>query len=207
MKLVKTHSLESSDWAPGSTVFSPDGKQLLTSAFTQQGVNLFDTATLTELRHMQHATLSEGQIFLIRLGRLFGKDRNAIYDEYTVFHMAFTPDGKRIVSVSADHLTIRDAATGEELGICRGHEGYIQSLVVSPDGKIAVTGGVDRTIRIWEIPTARELARWEAHDSAVTALAFSPDGATLVSGSVQGAIKLWNLPAIRRQLAGMGLDW
>ena len=204
---VKTNSTASTVWSPGATVFSPDGKQLLTSAFTQQGVNLFDTATLTQLWHMQHAPLSEGQIFRIRVGRLFSKGRDAIYDEYSVHQMAFSPDGRRIVSSSADHLTIRDTATGEELGIGRGHEGYVQSLAVSPDGKFAVTGGVDRTIRIWEIPTGREATRWEAHDSAVTALAFSPDGATLASGSIQGALKLWSLPSLRRELAKVGLDW
>lgn len=204
---LRTNATATTDWTPGATAFSPDGKQLLTSAFTQQGVNLFDAATLTQLRHMQHAKLTEGQIFRIRIGRLFSKGHDAIYDEYTVQHLAFSPDGRRIVSSSADHLTIRDAATGAELGIGRGHDGYIQSLAVSPDGKFAVTGGVDRTIRVWEIPTAREVARWEAHDSAVTALAFSPDGAMLASGSLQGALKLWNVPALRRELATLGLDW
>ena len=151
--------------------------------------------------------LTEGQILRLRLGRVFGQDRGYTYDEYSVFHIAFTPDGKRIVSAANNHLTIRDADTGAELGIGRGHEGYVQSLAVSPDGKFAVTGGLDHTIRCWEIPTGREVARWEAHDSAVTALAFSPDGATLVSGSKQGALKLWNLQFIRRELQALGLDW
>lgn len=204
---VKTNVTASTVWSPGASVFSPDGKRLLTSAFTQQGVNLFDTATLTQIRHRQHAALTQGQIFRIQLERRLGKGHGNIYDEFAVTHMAFTPDGQRILSVSADHLTIRDADTGAELGIGRGHAGYINSLAVSPNGNFAVTGGVDRTIRVWEIPTGREVARWEAHDSAVTALAFSPDGAALAAGSLQGALKLWNLPTLRRELATLRLDW
>ena len=68
------------------------------------------------------------------------------------------------------------------------------SLAVSPDGKLLATGGVDRTIHLWEILTGRELARWEAHDSGVTALAFRPDGKTLVSGGGDGALKLRAFP-------------
>lgn len=207
MKLIKAHSVMSNDWAPGVSAFSPDGKRIATSAFVHQGLDVFDAETLTRQWHAERPQLTEGQILRIRLGWLVGKGKDYIHDEYMVSQIAFTPDGRRIVSVSANYLLIRDADTGVELGIGRGHEGYIQSLAVSPDGKFAVTGGVDRTIRFWEIPTAREVARWEAHDSAVTALAFSPDGATLASGSLQGALKLWNVPALRRELAGMGLDW
>jgi WD40 repeat protein len=197
----------SNDWSPGVSVFSPDGKRIATSSFVRQGLDMFDAETLTQRWHAERPKLTEGQILRIRLGWLVGKGKGYINDEYTVSQIAFTPDGKRIASVSANFLMIRDADTGKELGIGRGHEGYIQSLALSPDGEFAVTGGLDRTIRVWEIPTARELAHWEAHDSAVTALAFSPDGATLASGSVQGALKLWNVPALRRELAKLGLDW
>lgn len=207
MKLVKGHPVTSSEWSPGVSVFSPDGKRIATSAFVHQGLDVFDAATLTRQWHAQRPKLTEGEIARIRLGWLFKKNKDRIYDEFGVSHLAFTPDGKRIASVAANYVMLRDADTGAELGVGYGHEGYIQSLAMSPDGKYAVTGGLDRTIRVWEIPTARELARWEAHDSAVTALAFSPDGATLASGSVQGALKLWNLPALRRELAGLGLDW
>ena len=207
MKLVKAHPVMSSDWSPGVSVFSPDGKRIATSAFVHQGLDVFDAATLTRQWHAQRPKLTEGEIARIRLGWLFGKNKDRIYDELGVSQIAFTPDGKRIASVSANFLMLRDADTGAELGVGYGHEGYIQSLAMSPDGKYAVTGGLDRTIRVWEIPTAREVARWEAHDSAVTALAFSPDGTTLASGSVQGALKLWNVPVLRRDLAGLGLDW
>ena len=72
------------------------------------------------------------------------------------------------------------------------------SLAVSPDGKLLATGGVDRTIHLWEVLTGRELARWEAHDSGVTALAFRPDGKTLVSGGGARAQAVGPLPYSQR---------
>jgi len=91
--------------------------------------------------------------------------------------------------------------------VWKGHEGTVLAVAVSPDGRALASGGEDRMICLWEVPTARPLARWEAHDANVTALAFRPDGRTLVSGAADGMLKLWDLPSIRRKLAAMGLDW
>jgi len=88
-----------------------------------------------------------------------------------------------------------------------GHDGTVRAVAVSPDGRTLASGGEDRMICLWELPTARPLARWEAHDTNVTALAFRPDGQTLVSGADDGMLKLWDIPMIRRELAAMGLDW
>jgi WD40 repeat protein len=89
----------------------------------------------------------------------------------------------------------------------KGHEGTVLALAVSPDSRMLATGGDDRMIRLWEIPSGRPLAQWEGHEGGVTALAFRVDGRGLVSGASDGLLKLWDLASIRRELAGLGLDW
>jgi WD40 repeat protein/predicted Ser/Thr protein kinase len=89
----------------------------------------------------------------------------------------------------------------------KGHEGTVRALAVSPDGRILASGGDDRFIVLWELPSGLRLARWEAHDAAISALAFKPDGSVLVSGAADGLVKLWDLLMIRRELAALGLDW
>ncbi len=89
----------------------------------------------------------------------------------------------------------------------KGHEGTVLALAVSADSQMLATGGEDRMIGLWEIPSGRPLARWEGHEGGVTALAFRVDGLGLISGSSDGLLKLWDLASIRRELAAVGLNW
>src|SRR5260370_39120777 len=64
-----------------------------------------------------------------------------------VYGIAFTPDGKQLVTASFDKtLKVWDAATGKELksfGGPQGHQGLVLSVAVSPDGQSFASGGAD----------------------------------------------------------------
>ena len=48
-------------------------------------------------------------------------------------------------------ILLWDLATGREGGRCKGHEGWVGCLAVSPDGSILASGGVDGSVRLWEM--------------------------------------------------------
>ena len=71
-----------------------------------------------------------------------------------VYSVAFSLDGKKIVSGSYDMiLRLWDAENKKCLGILEGHGGLIKSVAFSPDGKRIVSGSFDRTIRLWNAVT------------------------------------------------------
>ena len=79
----------------------------------------------------------------------------------SVSSVAFSPDGRHIVSGSEDH-TIRlwDAQTGTQVGNClQGHTDIVNSVAFSPDGRHIVSGSSDCTIQCWDAQTESSSAQ------------------------------------------------
>src|SRR5215468_629337 len=75
--------------------------------------------------------------------------------EHFLTSAAFSRDGSRIVTTSADETArIWDAATGKEIAVLRGHRQRVNSAAFSGDGSRIVTGGVDQTARVWDAAAA-----------------------------------------------------
>jgi WD40 repeat protein len=69
--------------------------------------------------------------------------------------VAFTRDGKRLVTTGwgVDHaVKLWDIDSGKELRRYEGHEGSALCVVVTNDGKHAVSSGTDGTLRLWPLP-------------------------------------------------------
>lgn len=69
----------------------------------------------------------------------------------------------------------------------------IYAVAFSPDGKHIVSGGVDKTLRLWNREDGSVVMTFKGHRNFVNAAAFAPDGKTLASGGEEGAVKLWNV--------------
>ncbi|KIM28371.1 hypothetical protein M408DRAFT_57282, partial [Serendipita vermifera MAFF 305830] len=74
-----------------------------------------------------------------------------------VSSVAFSPDGKRIVSGSSDKtVRVWDAETGQAVGApFQGHDQGVNSVAFSPDGKRIVSGSDDKTVRVWDAETGQ----------------------------------------------------
>ncbi|XP_053995458.1 protein qui-1 [Hylaeus anthracinus] len=73
------------------------------------------------------------------------------------------------------------------------HTASISCLDISRDGAMAVTGGVDSLVNLWQLNTHELLSTFEGHIASVTCIAFSASGLFIASGSEDKTVRVWGL--------------
>jgi WD40 repeat protein len=61
------------------------------------------------------------------------------------------------------------------------------------DGSVIASGGIDKTIQIWDVKTGKSMQILNQHEAPVLSLSFNPKDETLVSGSADRTVKVWQL--------------
>ncbi|MEH2374809.1 WD40 repeat domain-containing protein [Nostoc sp.] len=82
---------------------------------------------------------------------------------------------------------------GNLLRTLTGHNSWVSAVAIAPDGKTAVSGSGDNTLKLWDLETGKEISTLTGHNSSVYAVAIAPDGKTAVSGSDDNTLKQWDL--------------
>lgn len=91
-----------------------------------------------------------------------------------------------------------------------GHTDAVMSLAFNPAGDRLVSGGVDQTVRLWNVGAGRPIGDPMAgHHDTVWGVAFSPDGHTVISGAGidDKSIRIWNADTpqpVSRPVVGNG---
>jgi WD40 repeat protein/serine/threonine protein kinase len=167
------------DAAVVSLAFSPDGSRLASavSGHELDRISVWDVATGHELIMLSQPS-----------------DPNHHDDD--IMHMAFTPDGSQLVSMSIDNtIRVWDLTTRRELQKLEGRTvafGMLWSMALSGDGKRLAVGCYDGVTQIWDLASGQKLHAGKGHTSQVMSLAFSPDGSRLVSASADRTIMIWD---------------
>jgi WD40 repeat protein len=107
--------------------------------------------------------------------------------------VAFSPDGTRVVTGSADKTArLWDTKEGKLIAALLGHTGDVQAVAFSPDGTRVVTGSRDNTARLWDAKDGKPIVSLQGHTESVVAVTFSPDGLRVLTGSWDKTARLWD---------------
>ncbi|KAI9489509.1 WD40-repeat-containing domain protein [Zychaea mexicana] len=74
-----------------------------------------------------------------------------------------------------------------------GHKEPISQVRYNKSGQYCVSGGRDRTVRLWNPTTGMELHKYMGHGRDVLGVSVSPDNAKLASCGVDRAVILWDV--------------
>ena len=106
---------------------------------------------------------------------------------------AFSPDGTRIVTASADGTArLWDARTGEPIGKTLRQDGPVRAATFDATGERVVTASDDKTARIWDARTGEPIGRTLHHDGPVLAATFDANGERVITASEDKTARIWN---------------
>ena len=109
--------------------------------------------------------------------------------------MALSPDKRRIaICDGVGGLELVDTHTGSNRIDLEGHTDQVESVVYSDDGQQVVSGGLDGTVRFWNVSSGRPIQVIQL-SGPVGKVEFSPDGFTLATTSARPdgvGVQIWN---------------
>jgi WD40 repeat protein len=163
--------------------FSPDSSQLVTAAgYGDPVIRIWDAR--------------DGK----PVGKLEGHRR-------FVTGLVFTPDGKKLISSSADYtIRIWDWPERRPAGMFRGHRDEVDGLDVSPDGKTLASRCKDGTIHLWDLSRVHDHTECRTFRTSTTAseltyslatLTFSPGSKSIIEKPVKGPLTTWDIGSLQ----------
>jgi WD40 repeat protein len=117
-----------------------------------------------------------------------------------IWNIAFSPDGRSLAVAEGDlthwdtpqpHVVkIWDVESRQLTARLEGHISSVRALAFSPDGSTLLSGGDDRTIRLWDTKSRQQKGVIKTHN--VMTLAVSSDGRRIVSSGIDRTLKIWD---------------
>jgi WD40 repeat protein len=150
--------------------FSPDNKTLASGAgFTDSDIRLWDANT--------------------------GKPKGVLGGHIGwVASLAFWPDGKKLVSASADQtMKIWDLATQKCVSTLRGHRQEVWSVALLPDNRTLVSGAKDGAIAVWDSARVNAPAAYASCSLPYDMWNFGPDHASIIGFDGINVVE-WSAP-------------
>ena len=189
-----------------SVAFAADGRQIVTAAEDAR-IRIWNTATRQTLSTIEldngaaTALAVEGRRVATghRDGSVVVWDIDSGQKVATVkrngagvLSVTFLGDAGRLAVAAQDGVVaIWDLKSlGAPAQVLDGHDGPVQGVAFARSSGHLVTGGADKTLRLWTLSGPTLTRVYKGHAEAIDALAMSPDGRRMASASSDGQIRI-----------------
>jgi WD40 repeat protein/Flp pilus assembly protein TadD len=186
-----------------------DNGYLTTIAFSPDGSNLFGFIVNAHQVAGAVGKLTSGlRIWDAKTGEPAPLPFTFVEDQFTHFNfnamrvplalkqdsVIFSRDSKRLGLTFGNHRAYVYNLTGKrDKPLVFEHQGRLNHLTFSSDGKWAATAGDDQAARVWDMRTGRPVTPPLSHRSPVRHVAFSPDSRLIGTVTQDGAIQVWSV--------------
>lgn len=101
--------------------------------------------------------------------------------------------GEAVVEYTSRILRSSETRWTECSAVLSGHKGAVAALSLSKDGKVAISGGEDGGVRVWDLRAGRCVRVCDGHGASVTAVCLLPDGRRALSAGLDGTVRSWDV--------------
>jgi WD40 repeat protein/serine/threonine protein kinase len=160
--------------------FSPDGARILTASADNAAQHRAQEFPVLLWNATSGKLIAS---FAHKIDSLSNKDIGEV--------VAFSPDGARILTASADKTAkLWDAASGKLIASF-DHQDKVYEAAFSPDGARILTASADNTAKLWDAASGKVIVSFD-HEDDVYDAAFSPDGARILTANADNTAKIWD---------------
>ncbi|KAG2341470.1 WD40 repeat-like protein [Suillus weaverae] len=154
-------------------IYSPDKTKVATGGFNENVIKIWDA----------------------NIGELL----STIKHDRTVLSLAWTSDGKKLISASFDgSIRVFDTATWHRIAILEGHQSTVKAISLSRNDRLLASVLFDKIGCLWNLDTNLPVGPPLQHEYSVECAAFSADGKLLVTGSRRD-VYVWDIHAILKE--------
>lgn len=115
--------------------------------------------------------------------------------------LTFSADGNRVIWGNDRHFGIWGVRKNDIISKSEFSDPQAQAttIAICPFGEIAVAGGINEPLRLWNIYTGQLIDRFEPRTNKIVKTCISPDGSTALSGNPNGLILAWDIKTRKRR--------
>lgn len=179
---------------PSAIALSPDGRSLLVAEWDRD-------------HESKNTTLYQYDTAKLQMTRKLVDPADRSGGHATTHAVAFTPDGRHVLSIGDYGLTLWDYSSGK---VIRTIEDSFDAVAPTPSSEHAATAGANGDVRLWDLGTGKQVRAFHGHAGSVNDVEVSSDGRRLVSAGEDGTIRLWNIEtgeAIATFIANAEGEW